>query len=186
MSTWLLPGGAAVAAVAALALFLTSQPAKRGRAIEDTVADIAARARPPEVQDVATTQWVEEHFEPGVALPTFAEAKVDRWGARLADVGDREALQLYYRVTTPEGVSRDLQVIIFDARNMNLEGGRRVEMNDRVLRYGVFRRRSLVSYVDGRDRAYVFTSSQLAPEQLVELVGTSSLLMQVRDDERRP
>lgn len=181
---WLLPAGAALVAVAALALFLTARPSTPGRSVESVVAEKATAHRPLEVEGAATGPWVEQHYDPGVALPTFASARVDRWGARLADVHDRRAVELYYRVTTPEGVARDLRVTIFDARNLGLRGDR-IEINGRMLHVGVYQGSSLVSYRDGRDRAYVFTSSQLAPEELLELVGTSSLLMQVRDDERR-
>lgn len=183
LSTWLLPGAAAVAAVAALALFISARHPSPSRSVTDTVAMSTTRSRPLEVEGAATNQWVQRNFDPSVALPTFASARVDQWGARLADVADREAVQLYLRVTTPEGYSPDVQVTIFDARGIPLEG-RRMDINGRVLQVGVFRGRSVVTYRDGRDRAYVFTSSQLAPEDLLDLVGTSSLLTQVRDDER--
>jgi hypothetical protein len=96
---------------------------------------------------------------------------------------DREAVQLFYRVTTPEGITRDLQVTIFDARGIEA-GGRRVGVNGRELLVGTYQGYSVVTFRDGRDRAYVFTSSNLVPAELTDLVGTSSLLMQVRDDER--
>lgn len=183
--SWLLPGAAAVAAVAALALFMTSRPEPAGgQSVEGIVATNATRSRPLEVEGAATGRWVEQHFDPSVSLPTFPSARIDQWGARLANVFDREAVQLFYRVTTPEGFTRDVQVTIFDAHNLELNG-RRVEMNDRALLVGVYHGHSVVSYRDARDRAYVFTSSQLRPEELTELVGTSSLLIQVRDDERR-
>lgn len=184
LADWLLPAGAALVAVAALALFLTARPSVPGRSVESVVAEKATARRPLEVEGPETVRWVKQHYDSGLALPTFASANVQRWGARLADVHDRRALELYYRVTTPEGVTRDLSVTVFDARNLGLRGDR-VEIDGRVLRVGVYRGSTVVSYRDGRDHAYVFTSTQLTPEELVELVGTSSLLMQVRDDERR-
>jgi len=184
VTSWLLPGGAAVAAVAALAVFMTSRPEIAKPSVEGMVTTNVTRSRPLEVEGAATGRWVEEHFDPSVSLPTFPSARVDQWGARLADVYGREAVQLFYRVTTPEGFTRDLRVTIFDAHDIDLKG-RRVERNDRALLVGVYHGHSVVSYRDGRDRAYVFTSSQLRPEELTELVGTSSLLIQVRDDERR-
>jgi anti-sigma factor RsiW len=184
LSTWLLPGAAAVAAVAALALFISVRKPSPTTRVEDVVAQSTTRSRPLEVEGAATNQWVQRNFDPTVALPTFASARVDQWGARLYDVYDREAVQLYLRVTLPEGFTRDVQVTIFDAHGIQL-GGRREEINGRALLVGVSRSgRSVVTYRDGRDRAYLFTSSQLAPDDLLELVGTSSLLMQVRDDER--
>lgn len=183
LTTWLLPGGAAVAAVAALALFIGASKPTPTTPVEGTIAMGTTRSRPLEVEGAATNQWVQRNFDPSVALPTFANARIDQWGARLADVLDREAVQLYYRVTTVEGITRDAQVTIFDAHGIQL-GGRREEVNGRVLLISVYKGRSVVTYRDGRNRAYVFTSSQLAPEELTDLVGTSSLLMQVRDDER--
>jgi anti-sigma factor RsiW len=183
LSAWLLPGAAVVAAVAALALFVSARNPSPARSVTDTVAMTTTRSRPLEVEGAATNQWVQRNFDPSVALPTFASARVDQWGARLSDVFDREAVVLYLRVTTPEGYSPDVQVTIFDARGLQLDG-RRMEINGRALLVGVSRGRSVVTYRDGRDHAYVFTSSQLSPDDLLDLVGTSSLLMQVRDDER--
>lgn len=185
LMTWALPGGAALAAIAALALFLTtgSKPSDPHRDPTSVIAGSTSRGRPLEVEGAATNQWVQRNFDPSVALPTFAAARIDQWGARLTDVLDREAVQLYYRVTTPEGVTRDAQVTIFDAQGIQI-GGRRTDVNGRALLVTVYKGRSVVTYRDGRNRAYVFTSTQLAPEELTDLVGTSSLLMQVRDDER--
>lgn len=186
LASWLLPGTAAAAAVAALAVFVVVLRAPPPTSsVEDVVAKITTRSRPLEVEGTATSQWVQRNYDPSVALPTFGAARVDRWGARLTDVLDRDALQLYYRVTTPEGMTRDVQVMIFDAHGIELRG-RRAGIDGRVLLVGTYRGRSVVTYRDGRDRAYVFTSTQLAPDELTALVGTSSLLLQVRDDERFP
>lgn len=184
LTTWLLPAAAAVAAVAALALFITAtrSPATTPR-VTDVVAKSTTLGRPVEVKGAATHEWVQRNFDPSVALPTFASARIDQWGARLGDVFDRSSVQLYYRVTTPEGFERDVQVTIFDAQGIPFDG-RRAVINGRTLLVSVSQGRSVVAYRDGRNRAYVFTSSQLAPEELLDLVGTSSLLMQVRDDER--
>lgn len=185
LSSWLLPGAAMVAAAAALAVFVTARPQTRERSVDDVVATIATRARPLEVQGAAaTSRWVEQHYDANVALPTFASARVDLWGARLTNVLDRDAVQLYYRVTTPEDFTRDLQVIVFDAHNLPFNG-RRVDVNDRALLTGMIRHRAVVSYRDARQKAYVFTSSQMSVDELVDMVGSSSLLIQVRDDERR-
>ncbi len=185
LSTWLLPGAAALAAVAALVVFVGARTPPPNSSIEGAVAKSTTRSRPLEVEGAATNQWVQRNFDPGVALPTFASARIEQWGARLTDVLDRDAVQLYYRVTTPEGFARDVQVTIFDARGLGFQG-RRAVINERVLLVGVHGGRSVVTYRDGRDRAYLFTSSQLRPQELTDLVGTSSLLIQVRDDERFP
>jgi hypothetical protein len=113
-----LPGAAALAAVAALAVFVTARPEAAKRSVEDMVAKSTTRSRPFEVEGVATGPWVQQHYDPSVALPTFGTARIDRWGARLFDVYDREAVQLYYRITTPEDFSRDVQVTIFDAHDI--------------------------------------------------------------------
>ncbi len=183
ITTWLLPAVATIAAVAALAVFVGARAPVPTSSIESAVARSTTRSRPLEVEGAATDQWVQRNYDPSVSLPTFATARVDQWGARLADVYDRDAVQLYYRVTTPEGFARDVQVTIFDAHGLQL-GGRRAQVNGRVLLFGVYSGRSVVTYRDGRDRAYLFTSSQLGSSELLDLVGTSSLLMQVRDDER--
>lgn len=184
LSTWFLPGSAALAAVAALAVFVvTSRTPAPDKDVTGIITKTMTHANPLEVQGAATDQWVQRHYDPSVALPTFASARIDQWGARMGNVLDRQAVFLYYRVTTPEGFQRDVRVTIFDAYGIEL-GGRREEVNGRDLRVGVHQGHSVVAYRDGRDRAYVFLSTQLAPEELTDLVGTSNLLMQVRDDER--
>lgn len=185
LSNWLLPGAAVVAAAAALAVFVTARPETKERTVDDVVATIATRAKPLEVQGAAaTSRWVEQHYDANVALPTFSSARVDLWGARLTNVLDREALQLYYRITTPEDFSRDLQVVVFDAHDMPFSG-ERVDINDRTLLTGMYRNFAVVSYRDARQKAYVFVSSQMSVDEMVDMVGSSSLLIQVRDDERR-
>jgi hypothetical protein len=184
LTSWLLPSAASLAAVAALAVFVvTSRDTAPRAGVEKTIVAAASRDRPLEAQGVATDEFVRRNYDPSVTLPTFANARIDQWGARLADVLDGEAVLLYYRVTTPEGIQRDLEVTIFDARGIEM-GGKRVEVNGRHLLVGTYQHASVVAYRDGRDRAYVFTSDSLVPAELTELVGTSSLLMQVRDDER--
>lgn len=184
LSSWLLPAAAVLAAAAALAVFVTARPTVTERTVEGVVASIATRARPLEVEGAAaTTRWVEQHYDATVAPPTFASARVDLWGARLTYVNDRDAVQLFYRVTTPEDFTRDLQVFVFDAHNLAL-GGRRVEVNGRTLHAGMYRQHAVVSYRDSRQKAYVFTSLHMSLDELVDMVGSSSLLLQVRDDER--
>ncbi len=183
VSTWLLPGVAALAAVAALAVFVKGSTPAPNKDVTSIITTTTTHSNPLEVQGAATDQWVQRHYDPSVALPTFASARIDQWGARMGNVLDRQAVYLYYRVTTPEGFQRDVQVTIFDAYGIPI-GGRREDVNGRGLLVSVYQGRSVVAYRDGRERAYVFTSSQLAPEELTDLVGTSSLLMQVRDDER--
>lgn len=173
-----------VAAAAALAVFVTARPEIKERTVERVVASIATRAQPVEVEGAAATnRWVAQHYDATVAPPTFSSARIDVWGARLTYVYDREAVQLFYRVTTPEEFTRDLQVFVFDARNLPLSG-RRIDMNDRSLFVGMELNVAFVTYRDSRQRAFMFTSSQMSVEELIDVVGSSSLLLQIRDDER--
>ena len=41
-----------------------------------------------------------------------------------------------------------------------------------------------MTYRDSRQRAFMFTSAQMSLDELIDAVGSSSLLLQVRDDER--
>ena len=71
LATWLLPGAAAVAAVAALALFISTRNPAPANSIESTIAIHTTRTRPLEVEGAATNQWVQRNYDPSVALPTL-------------------------------------------------------------------------------------------------------------------
>ncbi len=180
---WLLPGAAATAAVAALAVFITAREPvpNRAKPVESAAVTQARRVRPLEVQGAATNQWVQTHFDPNVEVPTFNDVRVDQWGARLVEVLDREAVQLFYRVTTAGGRASDVAVVIFDARGLRLNGHQRRVVDGRVLLVGSFDGASVVSLRDSDQRAYIFTSNQLLPDDLATLVVRSSLLPQSRE-----
>jgi len=183
---WALPATAAVAAVGALALFVgMGRPAsERAKPVESDVLANVRRGRPLEVQGAATSPWIQTHFDPGVEVPVFADVRVDRWGARLVEVRDREAAQVFYRVTTASGRESDVAVVIFDAHGLRLAGHARQVINGRELLVSRLDGASVVSLRDRDQRAYIFTSTQLTPDELAGLVGRSSLLVQVREDDR--
>jgi len=182
LSGWLLPGGAMVAAVAALVVFVSFRGSPPERAVERDVIREQQAVRPPEVEGPITVAWAQEHYDQRVVVPTFGDARVQLRGARLDDLRDRPALQLFYRATTPAGLSLDLRALVFDARGLPL-GGQRVRVGDLALRVGVYEGISVVSYVDPAGRAYVFTTLQLRPGDLATLVGNSDLLQQVHRDQ---
>jgi hypothetical protein len=177
-----LPAAAAIAAVAALAVFVSAnQPATGpGRPVESAAVKQARRARPLEVQGAATNQWVQTHFDPNVEVPTFSDVRVDQWGARLVEVLDRDAVQLFYRVTTAGGRVGDVAVVILDARGLQLNGHQRRIVDGRVLMVGSFDGASVVSLRDSDERAYIFTSSQFSPDDLATLVVRSNLRPPIR------
>jgi len=180
---WALPGAAALAAAAALLVFVALPPAAPAEE-HDTVAHEAVRQElrgaPLEVQGASTGPWLERHFQPGMVLPRFPEDRVRLVGARLTSLAGQPAAQLVYEVGTP-GQSAQLMAFVLDGvRRSSLPTGRQVVVDGRVLRvldaYGAV----AVAYVDAVSRAYVFTSKQLTETGLLEVVVASNLIADAR------
>ncbi|MEZ4366850.1 MAG: zf-HC2 domain-containing protein [Kofleriaceae bacterium] len=173
-----LPGAAALAAAAALVVFAAAPPTVPTAAGGETVAHEAIRQQlrgaPLEVQGASTGPWLARHFQPDVTLPRFPEGRARLVGARLTSLAGQAAAQLVYEVGAPR--QRLIAFVIDGVRPDALTGGRRLTVGGRSLylvdAYGA----PAVAYVDGTGRGYVFTSTDLAAGDLVDVVVASNLI----------
>ena len=193
LSAWLLPGFAMTAAAAALAVFIGIRPI--AESATTTVASEAVRQQmrqaPLEVQGASTGPWVAQHFQPDLELPRFADNSADSsaktgealelMGARLTSLGGQNAAQLFYQLHSVDGENgRIVAFVIKDVNPDDLQGGHVQQIGGRELHvmnsYGY----PAVAYVDDHHMGYVFTSPDLSRQQLVDVVGRSNLIKQVK------
>lgn len=178
----ILPAAATFAAAAALAVFVMAESGSATSNNSVTVGQDAIRQhmrRPPvEVAGAQASPWIREHFAPDAVVPRFANADVQFRGARLSRIRDRDAVQLFYDVRGP-GVHHEVQVHIMDAAGVELPDERTV-VGGRALYIDSNQGHSVVMYRDQQGVLYVFTSD-MNRASLVDLVGSSDLLMRVNE-----
>lgn len=181
LTTWVLPGGAALAAVAALAVFVAvPRSGPGGPAIDKEAVGAVTRNRPVEVQGPAVEPWVRRNFDGGVLLPTFYDGTVKSVGARISRVLDRDAAALNYRVDVGGG-SVDIAMLVLDARGLAWGGDERV-VGGRTLWLSQAQGFSVVKLRDSHQRGFVFVTAGMGVDELADLVGRTSLIQQI--DER--
>jgi anti-sigma factor RsiW len=183
---FVLPGSAALAAAAALAVFVFAQPGRDAPAVSGTVAREAVRVQsrkmPLEVQGPSTGQWLRQNFAANVEPPRFTEPGIELVGARLTAVAGHDAALLKYLVTMGARQFTLTAVVIDDMRGDELSGGTAVRLggNGRLHLHSADGTPA-VTYVDesapmGARIGYAFASDGLKPDELVELVVSSDLI----------
>ena len=183
---FLLPGSAALAAAAALAVFVLAQPGQDAPAVSGTVAREAMRVQsrkmPLEVQGPSTGQWLRQHFAANVEPPQFTESGIELLGARLTAVAGHDAALLKYLVTMGARQFTLTAVVMDDMRGDELSGGTSVSLvGNRRLYLHSADGTPTVTYVDesapmGARIGYAFASDGLRPAELLELVVSSDLI----------
>jgi anti-sigma factor RsiW len=170
LATWVLPGGAGLAAVAALAVFIgLPRTTPTDRVVDKEVIGAVTRNRPVEVRGPAVEPFVRDNLDRGVTLPTFYAGKVQSVGARISRVLDRDAAALNYRV--------DL-----GARGHGLPWpGEPREVGGRTLWVSQVQGWSVVKLRDRNERGFVFVSAGLSVDELADLVGQTSLIQQIEE-----
>jgi len=182
---FVLPGSAALAAAAALAVFLT-QPVQNAPRASGGVAREAVRVQsrkmPLEVQGPTTGQWLRQNFAADVAPPQFTEPGIELYGARLTAVAGHDAALLKYLVTMGTRQFTLTAVVMDDMRGDELAGGTPIKVggNQMVYLHSADGTPAL-TYVDesappGARIGYAFASDGLTPNQLFELVISSDLI----------
>jgi hypothetical protein len=151
---WLLPGAASVAAVAALVLFAFSRIPEP--APESVASDVVrTQMKSPEI--VIPTSV-------GEAMPIDAPVfGVAEWRGQTTQ--RREVVNRLYRVRLAPGVERALQRSDFDARGLALEPG--VYSVDGQI---------VVAYRTSNGRAYLFSSPDLAVQDMVSVIERFDLV----------
>ena len=182
ITRWALPGAAVAAAAASLVLFFGIQPSgdEPKSSVAQEAVKVQRRPRPLEVQGASTGPWLAQHFEPDVTVPSFEDRGVRLVGARLVQVKEYDAAQIFYEVVA--GPTR-LELVAFvmkDVRPADLRGATPVPVSAGELWVSELgsgdTRASVVSYVDPQRNGYVFLSQALGPRALLDVVVESDLV----------
>ena len=180
-----LPGSAALAAAAALAVFVTAQPAQEPPASTGVAREamrVQARPLPLEVQGAATGPWLRQNFAANVEPPQFTEPGIELAGARLTAIAGHDAALLKYVVTMGTRRVTLTAVVIDDLRGDELSGGTPLKIggNQRLYLHNAEGTPAL-TFVDlsdpvGARVGYTFAADGLTPNELFELVVSSNLI----------
>lgn len=181
---WVLPGGATLAAAAALLVFAfdVASPASNSNH-SDEVAATSATPRPGPSLQVGVANRTEidrsarEFLRMPVRAPRFANTGARLRGWRPLKSGSHSAALFLYEVTSRTGIHR-LDVQTLDARNLDFSRAeRRVVRGSEVWIARGFGTSDVV-YRDENQIAYVF-SSHMDTEELVNLVVQSDIVEQI-------
>jgi hypothetical protein len=183
---WALPGGAATAAAAALALFAASEVAPRQ----------TMQAEAPTVRQVVrdrfddTPLWggspreislaAEEYLRMPLSPPRFSTVDASLKGWRPRQIDGRLAAMLVYDVSRPGGQRHQITVHVLNARDLDLHGRERRVVSGKELWVASPLGVSTVSYKDRYGIGYVF-SSDIDMDDLMSLVVSSDLLYKVNE-----
>lgn len=180
-----LPGSAALAAAAALAVFVMAQPAQEPPASTGVAREamrVQSRPLPLEVQGAATGPWLRQNFAANVEPPQFTEPGIELAGARLTAIAGHDAALLKYVVTMGTRRVTLTAVVIDDLRGDELSGGTPLKIggNQRLYLHNADGTPAL-TYVDLNDPVgarvgYTFAADGLTPNELFELVVSSNLI----------
>jgi anti-sigma factor RsiW len=183
---FVLPGSSALAAAAALAVFVFAQPRQgppstTGTAVAREAVRVQSRKMPLEVHGPSTGQWLRQNFAADVAPPQFTESGIELIGARLTAVAGHDAALLKYLVTLGARQFTLTAVVMDDLRGHELSGGTPIKVGDRMLYVHSADGTPAVTYVDesappGARKGYAFASDGLTQNELFELVVSSDLI----------
>ncbi len=189
-TNFVLPGSAALAAAAALAVFVFAQPSQEPPKASGGVAREAVRVQsrkmPLEVQGPSTGQWLRQNFAAHVQPPRFTEPGIELMGARLTAVAGHDAALLKYLVTIGNRRVTLTAVVIDDMRGDELSGGTPIKVGGGRLHLHSADGTPAVTYVDesapvGARMGYAFASDGLDQDELFELVISSDLIRRAHE-----
>jgi anti-sigma factor RsiW len=175
---WVLPGGASLAAAAALVLFMVSElkpepiaareaPAVR-QAVQDRVNDSPVRVGSPQEVSVAAQQYLRKP----VRTPQFRAQRASLRGWQPRELDGRDAVLLLYEVPDSRGMLHQLTVHVVDASGLDLRGSERWRIGATELWVAGLGGVSTVTYKDQYGFGYVFSSDMDAEELAWLVVGT--------------
>ena len=175
---WILPGSAIVAAAAAIAVFVGLPPvtAHTSPVAQDAVRQ-QMRALPLEVEGPRTGPWLQQHFA-SMQLPQIREPNSQLVGARLLPHGisGHDAALLAYQLDL-DGRPFVLSVLVVrDLHDGEMADGDAVIVNGRTLHVLESDGHVAVTTVDGNHMGYMFMAPELSTNELVWLVGRTSLV----------
>ena len=177
---WVLPGGASLAAAAALVMFVVSElrpapvtsaeaPAVR-QAVRDrvNVNDAPVRVGSPQEVSVAAEQYLRRP----VRTPQFRPAGASLRGWQPRELDGRDAVLLLYDVPDARGSLHQVTVHLIDASGLDLRGSERWKIGATELWVASLGGVSTVTYKDQYGFGYVFSSDMELEELAWLVVGT--------------
>ena len=187
---WALPGGAGLAAAAALVVFALSQlgPGGAGRstespavrqAVRDRFSELDLRGGSPQEISVAAEEYLRLPLSP----PHFVSRGAQLKGWQPRELNGRLAAMLFYEVPGPHGQRHVVTVHVLNARDMDLRGTARRKVGSKVVWVARPLGVSTVSYKDPTGIGYVI-SSDMNLDRLVGLVVKSDLLYKLNEQLR--
>ncbi len=175
---WVLPGGASLAAAAALVMFMVSElrpvpvavreaPTVR-QAVQDRVNDSPVRVGSPQEVSVAAQQYLRKP----VRTPQFRPAGSSLRGWQPRELDGRDAVLLLYDVPDSRGALHQVTVHLIDASGLDLRGSERWKIGATELWVASLGGVSTVTYKDQYGFGYVFSSDMELEELAWLVVGT--------------
>jgi anti-sigma factor RsiW len=178
-SQYLLPGSAVIAAAAAIAVFVGVRPSQpKVNAVAVEAVRQQTRQLPLEVQGASTGPWLRQHFAPQMEPPQLAETNSQVIGARLLPRGinGHDGALVSYEVNLT-GQAFVLSVIaVRDVRDDEMMDGTEVAVGGRTMHVLEEDGHTMVTYVDANHIGYMFFAPDLSANELVWLVGKTSLV----------
>lgn len=175
---WVLPGGASLAAAAALVLFVVSElrpapsaPAEAPtvrQAVRDRVNDSPVRVGSPQEVSVAA----QEYLRKPVRTPQFRPQGASLRGWQPRELDGRDAVLLLYDVPDSRGALHQVTVHLIDASGLDLRGSERWKIGATELWVASLGGVSTVTYKDRFGFGYVFSSDMELEELAWLVVGT--------------
>lgn len=175
---WLLPGSAITAAAAAIAMFV-ALPASGPHT--SPVAQEAVRQQmrslPLEVQGPSTGPWLQQHFA-SMQLPQIQEPSTQLIGARLLPHGinGHDAALLAYQLDLGDRPFVLSVLVVRDLHDGEMTDGDEVTVNGRTMHVVETDGHVAVTTIDGNHMGYMFMAPELSTNELVWLVGRTSLV----------
>lgn len=183
---WVLPGGASLAAAAALVLFVVSElrpaPVASGeaptvrQAVRDRFNDSPVRVGSPQEVSVEAQQYLRKP----VKTPQFRPAGAALRGWQPRELDGRDAVLFLYDVPDSRGALHQVSVHVIDASGLDLRGSERWKIGTTELWVARLGGVSTVTYKDRYGFGYVF-SSDMELEELAWLVVGTDIFHRSRD-----
>jgi hypothetical protein len=176
MSSWLLPGGAIAAAAAAILVFVGVgvQQTPRDHASISHVA--AAQMRGTQPLETVSSNSGDSQLFMGTDVPTFEDTSSKLIGKRLVTIDGHRAGLAGFDVTI-NGRHAKLKVLVVpDLHDGEMTDGDEMQAKGRWVHVGQDQGQPFVTYVDAKRNGYMFTSDSLTADELIDLVGKTSLV----------
>lgn len=175
---WVLPGGASLAAAAALVMFMVTElrptpvvpaeaPAVR-LAVQDRVNNSPVRVGSPQEVSVAAQEYLRKPFR----TPQFRPAGASLRGWQPRELDGRDAVLLLYDVPDSRGALHQVTVHLIDASGLDLRGSERWKIGATELWVASLGGVATVTYKDKYGFGYVFSSDMELEELAWLVVGT--------------